>query len=222
MAIEAIKENHAVFPESHDYYCVMTDTFKFKETKKSEAEYKINVSWSDTLTIEASSVKNKESKSEIRIEIEPNKEPWSIGISKVVLVAYTNEPKSFTILWKAFDHELIVNNIKADIVQLNGYYQYVPKLKCECTLPDSMKYSCVLRKVVFGEYVTEMVSADKLAASWAIPEDELIEAAEYLRGLGYEIRNHATNPQIEEGNWLIPYAFPTLTPQSVQLRKKVK
>ena len=66
-----------------------------------------------------------------------------------------------------------------------------------------------------------MVSSKDLSDCWSTSEEELIEVAQFLRSLGYEIRNHGTNPQIEEGNWLIPYSFPTLTPQSVQLRKKV-
>ncbi len=70
--------------------------------------------------------------------------------------------------------------------------------------------------------VAKLISADQLSLCWNTAKNELVEIAEYLRKLGYEIRNHRTNPQIEEGYWLIPYAFPTLTPQSVQLRKSVK
>lgn len=222
MAIEAIKENHTVLPDSHKYYCSMTETFNFKEVKKSESEYEVNVTWGDTLLIEVFPSSFKLNQAEINIEIEPTKEQWNIGINRVILKSYSKEPKAFTVLWKAFDHELIINNIKADIVQLNGYYQYMPKLRCNCELPDGITYSNVLKKIVCGEYVTQIVPSIKLAESWGVSEGELINIAEYLRGLGYEIRNHMTNPQIEEGNWLIPYAFPTLTPQSVQLRKKVK
>ena len=67
-----------------------------------------------------------------------------------------------------------------------------------------------------------MLLGRDLSCAWKIKENELLQVAEYLKSLGYEIRNHRTNPQIEEGYWLIPYAFPTLTSQSVQLRKKVK
>ena len=84
------------------------------------------------------------------------------------------------------------------------------------------KYGDIVCKVVGGELVTELVSAEMLSLCWNITQDELVDVAEYLRQLGYEIRNHKTNPQIEDGYWLVPYAFPTLTPRSVQLRKKVK
>jgi DNA (cytosine-5)-methyltransferase 1 len=42
-----------------------------------------------------------------------------------------------------------------------------------------------------------------------------------LKNIGYEIRNHNTNPQIKKGHILLPYLFPTLSNLSVQLRKKL-
>lgn len=42
-----------------------------------------------------------------------------------------------------------------------------------------------------------------------------------LKSIGYEIRNKNTNGQIAEDNWLIPYAFPTLTSKSVQTYKNL-
>ena len=62
----------------------------------------------------------------------------------------------------------------------------------------------------------------ELAEAWGIDASQIFDVAGFLRRLGYEIRNHHTNPQIERDNWLIPYAFPTLTNLSVQLRKKLR
>ena len=76
--------------------------------------------------------------------------------------------------------------------------------------------------MVEGKHVTEMISSQDLSSCWEVPEYKLADVAEFLRSIGYEIRNNSTNPQIQEGYWLVPYAFPTLTPQSVQLRKRVK
>ena len=223
MAIEALKEEHAVLPDSHKYLCRMTDTFKFEEVKKkTDGEFEISADWSDTLRISVKPVTHATDESKICIGIQPNSEGWNLGIDKVVMDVFSDDIKGFTIAWKAFEHELIINSIKADIVQLNGYYQYVPKLKCRCTVKSPVKYGDIVCKVVSGEPVTEMISSERLSECWTTPEEELIDVAEYLRTLGYEIRNHMTNPQIEEGYWLVPYAFPTLTPQSVQLRKKVK
>ena len=62
----------------------------------------------------------------------------------------------------------------------------------------------------------------QLSQCWDLPEDQVMAAAEHLKRLGYEVRNHATNPQIPAGDWLIPYAFPTLNPLSVQLGKRLR
>ena len=135
---------------------------------------------------------------------------------------YAADTTAFTIAWKAFERELITNSIKADLVQLNGYYQYTPKLCCTCILHRDFPYRNILESIVAGENVTDIVYEDYLSDVWNIPKERIVDVAEFLRKLGYEIRNHMTNPQIEKGSWLIPYAFPTLTPLSVQLRKKVQ
>lgn len=222
MAIESIKGNHIVLPENHSYFCSMTENFLFKEVKEKEAEYKVTVLWDDELLIEAYPIGRQGRGEFVRIEIVPT-DSWSLGVSKVVLIAYGDTAKDYTVAWKTFDHELIINSIKADIVQLNGYYQHVPKMKCSVALPAGFQYGDVIKKIVEGNKVASIISAEELADEWNISDVELLpEIAEFLRKLGYEIRNHMTNPQIEDGNWLIPYSFPTLTPQSVQLRKRVK
>ncbi len=222
MAIESIKENKVILPDSHEYYCSMSETFNFREVKKSEAEFEVYAEWKDKLAITVYPVNRSTNDSKMTIEIEPVDGQWNLDISAVEMQVYSKEGKAFTVAWKAFEHELITNSIKADIVQLNGYYQYFPKLKCDCKLNTELKYESVLTKIVSGEHVAEMVASELLASYWNVQENELTDIAEFLRHLGYEIRNHRTNPQIKEKYWLIPYAFPTLTPQSVQLRKKVK
>lgn len=224
MAIESIKENRVILPDSHSYFCLMTDKFDFKhDVARSKAEYEAIIEWRDILEISIKPLNEAHSDSpKMIIDIEPNGTDWILDVSKIRLTAYDDNVRAFTMLWKALDRELIINSIKADLVQLNGYYQYVPKLKCECIVMPSVKYRDILIKIVSGENISKIVSANQLAQSWNVDENEILTIAEYLRDLGYEIRNHITNPQIEEGNWLIPYVFPTLLPQSVQLRKKVK
>lgn len=223
IAIEGMKEEHVVLPDSHNFLCRMTDTFKFEEVKKmSDCEFEVTIDWSDILKICVRPKTNLTNESVIKICVHPNNENWNLNIDKVIMEVFSDDIKGFTIAWKAFEHELIINSIKADIVQLNGYYQYIPKLKCRCTMNNPIKYGDIVCKVVSGELVAEIVSSDMLSKCWNTSKEELIDIAEFLRTIGYEIRNHRTNPQIEEGYWLIPYAFPTLTPQSVQLRKKVK
>ena len=222
MAIQSIREKHVVLPESHKYFCTMSESFKFEEVKKADAEYEIDVIWEEILEIQVRPAANRSASPSVFIDIEPADAHWNLLVKKVRLAAYTEEERGFTIAWKAFEHELVLNSIKADIVQLNGYYQYTPKLRCRCQIEKKRKYGEIVEWVVSGRNVGEIVSSGTLAESWKLSEEELVSAAEYLKALGYEIRNHKTNPQIAENNWLIPYAFPTLTPQSVQLRKKVK
>lgn len=174
------------------------------------------------MKINVTPINRDQSTGKIQIVIVPVSANWSLTVSSVILTVYGGLSKDFTVAWKAFDHELIINSIKADIIQLNGYYQYVPKMKSSCTLPDEFPYREIVAKIVSGENVANIRTAQELSRDWNISKTLLCDVAEFLRKIGYEIRNHNTNPQIDEDNWLIPYAFPTLTPQSVQLRKKVK
>ena len=142
-------------------------------------------------------------------------------MSNVSLLVESNAKVALTVAWKAFEQELIVNSIKADLVQLNGYYQYVPKFVSECEISDSVTYANVLRVITCKTSIPEIKHTEELATEWKIGNTEVRQAATYLRELGFEIRNHSTNPQIEKDCWLVPYAFPTLTPLSVQLWKKI-
>lgn len=222
IAIKALKEHRTIRPNSHSYYCSMTDNFAFREVKKDIADYAVDVCWDESLKINVTPINRDRSSGKIQIVIVPVCANWSLTVSSVILTVYGGLSKDFTAAWKAFDHELIINSIKADIIQLNGYYQYIPKMKSSCTLPDEFPYREIVAKIVSGENVANIRTAQELSRDWNISEALLCDVAEFLRKIGYEIRNHNTNPQIDEDNWLIPYAFPTLTPQSVQLRKKVK
>ena len=222
IAIKALKEHRTIQPNSHSYYCSMADNFTFREVKKDIADYAVDVCWDESLKINVTPINREQSTGKIQIVIVPVCANWSLTVSSVILTVYGGLSKDFTAAWKAFDHELIINSIKADIIQLNGYYQYIPKMKSSCTLPDEFPYREIVAKIVSGENVANIRTAQELSRDWNISEALLCDVAEFLRKIGYEIRNHNTNPQIDEDNWLIPYAFPTLTPQSVQLRKKVK
>lgn len=221
LAIASLKKKGMGLPESYDYFSAMTGSFSYKETSRKDAQFEINVHWAETLCISVYDVGKKIKKQNMQVNIVPNKGTWHIGIDKIVLDVYSTQAKAFTAAWKALERELIDNSIKADLVQLNGYYQYVPKLKNELIINKDFAYSNVLQSVVAGEHVSDIVDGSILCKSWKIKEEDMTSAARFLRDLGYEIRNNNTNPQIDPGKWLIPYSFPTLTPLSVQLRKKV-
>jgi DNA (cytosine-5)-methyltransferase 1 len=149
---------------------------------------------------------------------------WSLPVDRVMLVGYQLTPQVFMGLWKAFDAELRHLRIKADLVQLSGYYQYHPtftskfEFENQITPNDHWKVLC---KVVAGLGTRKTMSSQQLASEWEINGEEIKKHAHWLRHLGYEVRNTNTNPQIPRGHYLIPYTFPTMTPQSVQLRKSL-
>ena len=148
--------------------------------------------------------------------------PWVIGEKRVVLQGYAATREVFFGVWKAFETELIRLGLKADLVQLSEYYQYVSRFKSRMTT-SGMKDGRweVLTKVVEGIGTREIYKSDELAELWEVRSGDLLQLAMWLRSFGYESRNNQTNGQIPEGSFLVPYAFPTLTPLSVQLRKKM-
>lgn len=221
-AIKALKYDGGVLPSSRSYFCSMDSSFCFKEVTQKDAEYRIGVTWGQTLTISVDSMETELIESRAIVRIRPQDNQWSLGVASVELLINTEINLGFTVAWKAFEQELIVNGIKADIVQLNGYYQYPPKLLIDIIVPDTEKYSSVLRSVISNHDIPKIRSSAALASDWNISVGAVMDAAKYLRALGYEIRNHITNPQIEEDMWLVPYSFPTLTPLSVQLRKTLE
>ena len=222
IAIESIKQGKQMLPDSRTYFCLMDNNFDYKIKAEKEAKYRVDVEWASDLVIKITDISVSTPKKDASITIVPRNGNWNVGVSKAVIIIHSDSEDSFTVGWKAFEQELIDNAIKADIVQLNGYYQYSPKLQCryECRNPEP--FDAVLQDVVGGDCVGMLLSTCTLADRWNVNQDAILEVAEKLRLYGYEIRNHNTNPQIPDGEWLLPYAFPTLTKLSVQLRKKVR
>jgi len=149
-------------------------------------------------------------------------EDWVLGTGKVKLCANDLDKRLFTSLWKAFEEKLIEVTGMADLVQLSGYYQYNARITGVLTFNPRLKvdpFWRVVQCVVRGIGVATQLSAQGLASLWAVKAEDVFSYLQSLRSMGYEVRNHNTNSQIPKGEYLIPYAFPTLTPRSVQLRK---
>jgi len=163
---------------------------------------------------------------EFLIEIQPAEGmDWGLGTQKVTLEGGKIDREIFTSLWKAFEAELVRHGKKADIVQLNGYYQYKPILACQMHFMGKHHLDhewTAVKRVVNSRGVAKILSTEELAEVWNIPKQQITKCCLFLKRLGYEVRNSNTNPQIPKGHFLIPYAFPTLTPLSVQLRKHLE
>jgi DNA (cytosine-5)-methyltransferase 1 len=148
---------------------------------------------------------------------------WGIKQEQVRLHALEPNLSLFTGLWKAFEELLSTTYRIADLVQLSGYYQYHARFTAAMSF-NAVEISkeplwAVLARIVGGIGVAAQVSALQLADYWQIDAEDVLPTLRILREVGYEVRNQNTNPQIPEGEYLIPYSFPTLSNRSVQLRK---
>ncbi len=222
MAIKALKSEPGALPGRRGYGCRIDSKFCFEEVCIADAQFTVDVDWAEELRIEVTDVKKVRERAVVSATVVPGAGGWVLGVKRVVLMVRADVLPGLTVAWKVFERELADNSIKADLVQLNGYYQYPPKMLVTADVADEVRYAGVLRSVMGRREVPEIKTTCALAEEWGVLEMEVMEAAEYLRELGYEIRNHGTNPQIPEDHWLVPYAFPTLTPLSVQLRKKLR
>lgn len=221
LAIESIKNHKKNIPESHNYYSTLKNNFEYIISNETSADYFVEVFWDKNLTI---NLMDNSSKSKdlllYNLKIKPVS-AWSLNIENVIINIYSRNFLAYTAAWKAFEFELIKNNIKADLVQLNGYYQYDSSFVIESNIAKNVSNGFLLHSILSGENVAQFVTTKELSDTWKILPNQVLESAKYLKKIGYEIRNSSTNPQIEKDTWLIPYKFPTLSKLSVQLWKNL-
>lgn len=156
------------------------------------------------------------------IQITPaQRKKWVIPTQRIVLRAFSRDHYLFTSLWKAFEEAMITRTSIADLVQLNGYYQYQPNILLSLAFfkePSDIGWK-VIQKVIDGNLVAKQLHTSQVADFLGLGYEDVFPCLKMLRSIGYEVRNYKTNPQIPLGWYIIPYAFPTLTPRSVQLFK---
>jgi DNA (cytosine-5)-methyltransferase 1 len=151
---------------------------------------------------------------------------WGIPARSVRLRGQRLDGKLFTAAWRRLEEAMQAETGIDDLVQLNGYYQYAPRLRAGMSVAPEAEpglFWQLVGAVVEGRGVGVTAPLKELSGSWGLgaTSGELKAAMLRLRRIGYEIRSHNTNPQIPRGSYLVPYAFPTLTHQSVQLRKRL-
>ncbi len=154
------------------------------------------------------------------IDVSPVK-GWALPFEKISGTASGSTRSVLTALWKTIEDAIASAGGPADLVQLNGYYQYLPKLIISLHPEIDDEFDGVLELVASGTCTRKLVTEDELSDYWGIDAIDVLGYAKALRTLGFEVRNNNTNPQIPLGEWLVPYEFPTLNPMSVQLRKQV-
>ena len=205
------------------YRIELDENFKFKNNPAS----KVEVSFKPTTkkwTFEL--CRNEKGKELYRIEIKRlNELPLFLYVNEACLISRSKELIDYAILRKVFEQALIENHIKADLVQLNGYYQYTNDIsynfvKSSVELEESVWK--LLELILIDPTIGKIKHINQFARSYHIHQDKLIKYFYELRKIGFEIRNSNTNPEISEDEYLIPYKFPTLTPLSVQLKKSLQ
>jgi DNA (cytosine-5)-methyltransferase 1 len=229
-AVDALSTNKATLRKSSNspgrtYHADLANGFELTPTRESNGAFEVQCKfqsalWSIRIKADKKS-SNKTNAFEIKL-LGHTSESWALKSKTVSLSGDCLDEKIFTSAWKAFERELINQNIKADLVQLCEYYQYKPRFRAKMITkgqPDNNWK--VLKQVVEGVGTREILTESQMAQLWGVSEKRVLHYALWLRSLGYEVRNHSTNPQIPMGSYLIPYFFPTLTVMSVQLRKKL-
>jgi len=208
------------------YKVEMTENFKIKINPDSDVEVIFKPSktrWVFDLT---RSNKKKSDKKEIfRVELKRTKNnPLFLLVGEVHLISNSKNLADYTILWKVFEQALAENHVKADLVQLNGYYQYTNDISysfirsSNCPKDNIWK---MIELILVDPTIGQIKNISQFVTSYGIRKEDLIEALYELRKIGFEIRNSNTNSEILEDEYLIPYRFPTLTPLSVQLKRSL-
>lgn len=179
---------------------------------------------SSSWKITASTNSNWDKADRFSIDIYPScgYDDWVLGTNSVRLCAKQLDTQVFTSLWKAFEEKLSEATGKADLVQLSGYYQYNARINGVmnfCTESNVNSFWRVVQCVTRCIATSTQLKAKEFSEYWGVNEEDIFSYFQSLRAMGYEVRSHNTNPQIPVGEYLIPYAFPTLNPKSVQLRK---
>ena len=226
-SIANLEHDHAPTKiSSRDYYgCVLENT-KLDESLKSKKGYQ---------KVKFEALENRweikiGDKDKIKVPfkiIVSHKEdtPLFNNVNSVLITGDANNLDSYFTGWKAFEREVIQNGIKADLVQLNGYYQYKPILKMnyEVNLDEvSSKlkdFWFVLQTMIDDVDANEIRNIHSLSEIYDLSSAKLVKAFKQLKNVGFEIRNHNTNSEIPENHYLVPYQFPSLNAQSLQRLK---
>ncbi len=222
LALDEHKEKPKKEILAKKYKVELTGNFKIKNDPTSEVEVSFNPAakrWFFELH------RKEKTKKVYRIELKRlKKSPLFLSVNEVYLTSHSNVLSDYTILWKVFEQTLVENHIKADLIQLNGYYQYTNDISYNFVKSsDETKESIwkLLEQILIDPTIGQIKHINQFATNYDIRKEKLIEYFFDLRKIGFEIRNSNTNPEISKDEYLIPYKFPTLTPLSVQLKKSL-
>jgi len=224
-ADEAVETSVANFSQTY-YARLDMNEFGWKVDSARDRELLVDVRSSDgLLSIQIHSndadLESTGSLSGCVITVLPSRIGWDIPFRGVRLLGTPLTSNVFTGLWKAFEYFLVESNLKADLVQLCGYYQYMPRIQAQMVIEEGRTWEFV-KKVVEGVAIRRILPLRTLSKLLNVSPEQARDGLMRLRKLGYEVRGNSTNLNIPRGHYLIPYSFPTLNPNSVQVRKHLE
>lgn len=149
------------------------------------------------------------------------KSEWLLPYTGVYMSSRDGSLKSYTACWKAFENFIARNKLKADLVQLFNYYQYEPCVDVEALHVPLNPTAAMIANLSRGMFVNRLLQITDIAAGCGVDEAEALTILLNLKAAGFEVRSGKTNAAIGDGQYLIPYGFPTLTRMSVQRVKEL-
>lgn len=219
----AKKENNSVsLLKNHSNYINLDSKLNFQVGDTETAKFKYNFTTTDSkLLIELKDNLKEQDQVMANLDIELS-EATCNKFTHINLKSYSRDFYGYTAMWKALEYELSSHKIKGDLVQLNGYYQYSPKMQISGSFDSSFPINSKLMKSIMSNDITsQLLTIDNMAEIVNMDPNELKLNLKTLKEMGYEVRNENTNVQIPQGHWMIPYAFPTLSNLSVQMYKRL-
>jgi DNA (cytosine-5)-methyltransferase 1 len=143
-----------------------------------------------------------------------------LNTNKITLLSLCDSLHSLVALWKYLEKTLKKITHKDDLIQLFGYYQYRQSSSFKFIFfngeLENTEYWKLAKNITDGLAVGTPLHLEEISSIFQMKEVEFLESAKNLKKIGFEIRNHNTNSQLEKGCYLIPYQFPTLNERSLQ------
>ena len=134
--------------------------------------------------------------------------------------SFSSNLHSITAIWKYLESLVKKYYHKDDLIQLFGYYQYsnnyLINIEYNNSSLDTDAFWKILKNIIKVNIVGKILPISEISELYNTEAETLISQFQKLKLLGFEIRNHNTNRQIEEGYLLIPYSFPSLNERSLQ------
>jgi len=143
-----------------------------------------------------------------------------LGTKKIILTSLSENKYSLVAIWKFLEKTLKEIAHKDDLIQLFGYYQNKQDSYFFFEFLDrylsNKNFWILAKKITNGVTIGKQLHIDKLTEIFKLDKKIFLKEINNFKKIGFEIRNHNTNPQIKIDYYLIPYQFPTLNKRSLQ------